>query len=408
MNNNIPFKTANILLPKKDFEKWSVIACDQFTSDKAYWDDTKKHVGDYRSTLKITLPEIYLEGENTEETIKNINAEMKKYLTEDVFTEYKDAMIYVERTQADGRIRPGIIGAVDLEDYDYRKGSEKLIRATEGTVLERIPPRVKIRKDAPLELPHIALLIDDINKTVIEPLSAKKSSMTKLYDFDLMMGGGHIEGYLIDQEEIGRITNALANLCNNEEHPLLFAVGDGNHSLATAKECYEMIKKDDPEAAQNSPARYALAEVGNIHCTALDFEPIYRVVFGVDSDDFINEFKKHFETKTPNTTIIYTHENKEGTVEIDVPEDKLTTGVIQAYIDSYLTKNPTVKVDYIHGTNDVKALSSAPNTVGLIYEGISKDTLFSSVKATGSLPRKTFSMGEARDKRYYLECRKIK
>ena len=292
MNKQIPFKTANILLPKNNFEKWSVIACDQFTSDKNYWNETQKTVGECNSTLNITLPEIYLEEGNTEERISKINTEMQKYLSEDVFTEYKNALIYIERTQADGRVKPGIIGAVDLEDYDYKKGSETLIRATEGTVLERIPPRVKIRKDAPLELPHIALLIDDINKTVIEPLAEKKTSMKKLYDFDLMMGGGHIEGYLIDCEEIERITEALSELCKNDDKPLLFAVGDGNHSLATAKECYEMLKKDNPENAKNSLARYALAEVGNIHCTALDFEPIYRVVFGIDPEDFINEFIK--------------------------------------------------------------------------------------------------------------------
>ncbi len=405
--NKIPFKPADILLPKGDFEKWSVIACDQFTSDRKYWEETEKVVGSADSSLKITLPEIYLEDGDTEDRINTINALMNRYLSAGIFNEYKDAVIYVERTQPDGRVRQGIIGAVDLEAYDYRMGSKTLIRATEGTVIERLPPRVKIRKDAPLELPHIMLLIDDVKETVIEPLANHKEKFTKLYDFDLMMGGGHITGYLVDKETVEKIESSLAKLCEGEEEPLLFAVGDGNHSLATAKECYELNKKLLSHS-EDHPSRYALAEIGNIRGSALDFEPIYRVVFGVDPEDMMKEFKKYFPCESANTEMIYTYGGKKGTVNIYIPNDKLTTGVIQEFIDSYIKTHPSVKVDYIHGIEDTVNLSKQPNAIGFIYDGISKDTLFKSVKATGALPRKTFSMGESRDKRYYLECRKIR
>jgi len=408
MENIIPFKKADILLPKENFTKWSVIACDQFTSDKHYWSETEKAVGSASSTLHITLPEIYLEEDSVEQRIKDINNKMTEYINSGVFNEYKDALIYIERRQPDGRIRAGIVGAVDLEEYEYTKGSKKMIRATEGTVLERIPPRVKIRKDAPLELPHIMLLIDDTEKTVIEPLASEKDNMTKLYDFDLIMDGGHIEGYLIDPNNTAKVLDGLKNLCSKEEKPLLFAVGDGNHSLATAKACYEIIKKDDPDNAINHPARYALAEIGNIHGYALDFEPIYRVLFSVSPEHVLSKLKEYFSHNDVNTEISYSFKGQEGRVSIFVPENKLAVGVLQEFIDSYIKENPQARVDYIHGIEDVKKLSKKENTIGFIFDGISKETLFESVKNTGALPRKTFSMGEARDKRYYLECRKIK
>ena len=404
----IPFKPADILLPKCNFEKWSVIACDQFTSDFDKWKKTEETVGDNYSTLKITLPEIYLEDGDVDKRIAEINANMYKYLAENVFEEYENAIIYIERTQPDGRVRNGIIGAVDLEEYDYSPQTDKPIRATEGTVLERIPPRVRIRKDASLETPHIMLLIDDIKRTVIEPLSAKKDRFRKLYDFDLMMGGGHIAGYLLDETAKSDVLNALETLCNQEDAPLLFAVGDGNHSLATAKACYEQYKAENPYTCLNSPARYALAEVGNIHDDALDFEPIYRVLFNVDPIEVTSEFKNTLGKGATNTDVIITGNNKEGTVRINVPDTKLVTGVVQDFIDSYIKKHPETKVDYIHGIDDVKKLTANNNSIGFIYEGISKYTLFESVRKSGSLPRKTFSMGEAKDKRYYLECRKIK
>ena len=406
MKTYIPFKKANILIPKKDFEKWSVIACDQFTSNKEYWNSTKEFVGDANSTLKITLPEIYLEDGDTDSRIKKINNEMELYLENGIFNEYQDAMIYIERIQPDGRMRAGILCAVDLEYYDYKPDSKTPIRATEKTVLERIPPRVKIRKDAPLELPHILLLIDDINKTVIEPLASEKNNMVKLYDFDLMMGGGHITGYLINKENIERINNELERLCEGKSDPLLFAVGDGNHSLATAKECYEQIKASKKGNAEL--ARYALAEVGNIHSDALDFEPIYRVMFNVNPEDVLKKLTDKLKSDKANNTVKYVYGDKQGSIDVYIPLDRLSTGIIQDFIDEYIKDNPTAKVDYIHGVNAVKELSKQENTIGFIYDGISKDTLFEMVELTGSLPRKTFSMGESRDKRYYLECRKIK
>ena len=405
---SIPFKPTNILLPKSNFEKWAVIACDQFTSDKKYWQETESIVGENISTLKITLPEIYLEEDGVSTRIDSINHEMKRYLDSSVFDLYEDAIIYIERIQPDGRLRQGIIGAVDLEAYDYSRCANTPIRATEGTVLERIPPRVQIRKNAPLELPHIMLLINDVNKKVIEPLKDKKDCMTKLYDFDLIMGGGHITGYLLNKDQQEDVINGLTELYKSEDNPLLFAVGDGNHSLATAKECYEQLKKQNIDNILEHPARYALAEVGNIHSDALDFEPIYRVLFNVNPTDVLEKMNVFFNRKSANSVIKYVYGDVEGSVEINIPSDKISTGIIQEFIDDYILSNPECKVDYIHGIDDVKKLSKEKNTIGFIYDGITKDTLFETVKTTGALPRKTFSMGEARDKRYYLECRKIK
>lgn len=405
MNNKIPFKTADILIPKENIEKWAVIACDQFTSDSKYWNETEEFVGEANSTLKITFPEIYLEKVDNKNKIAQINNTMLDYLNKGIFTEYNDSMIYIERTQPDGRIRQGIVGAIDLEAYDYRKGSRKLIRATEGTILERIPPRVKIRKDAALESPHIILLIDDAKKNIIEPLYQEKEKMTKIYDFDLMMGGGHIAGYLIDKNNIERINSEFEKICKSCNDSLLFAVGDGNHSLATAKECYELNKLQNKDTFLS---RYALAEIENIHSDALDFEPIYRVLFSVDPENVIREMDKFFDKSSPNATIKYYYGEKEGSIDINIPSDKLSTGIVQEFIDQYLDNHSDAKLDYIHGIEHTKELSKAENTIGFIYDGISKDNLFDMVKATGSLPRKTFSMGESKDKRYYLECRKIK
>ena len=406
--NNIPFKKADILLPKENFEKWAVIACDQFTSAVDYWNETKNIVGDAYSTYHITLPEIYLEEEGVDKRIEAINEKMVRYINDEVFAEYKNSLIYIERVQPDGRVRQGVVGAVDLEAYDFKVGSQTPVRATEGTVIERIPPRVEIRKNAPLELPHIMLLIDDIEKTVVEPLADKKGEMKILYDFELMMGGGHITGYLINEKDADEVLKSIGRLTANEEKPLTIAVGDGNHSLATAKVCYENIKKVDTENASEHPARYALAELGNIHSSALDFEPIYRVLFSVNPENVVSELNNYFKTKVNGNKITYFYGEKEGSITVDIPSDKISVGAVQEFIDWYISKYPDAKVDYIHGVEDTKKLASKENTIGFIYDGISKETLFSSVKATGALPRKTFSMGEGRDKRYYIECRKIK
>lgn len=398
------FKPADILLPKCGFEKWAVVACDQFTSEADYWKAVEATVGDAPSALRITLPEIYLGGSDAEQRIAAINTTMSKYLCDGVFNEYKNAMIYVERTQSDGTVRHGIVGCIDLDDYDYRRASKALIRATEQTVVERIPPRVKIRKDAPLELPHVLLLTDDPERNVIEPLADKKTEMTVVYDFDLMMGGGHITGYLLPETEIKRVCNALNALTDNCDDKMMFAVGDGNHSLATAKECSKLTTCDK--------AKSALVEVVNIHDDSIQFEPIYRVLFNVDPKAVIEKFVTDLGDETHQYTGDDAHVftcvfgGREVTVKVK-PTSKLPVGTLQTWLDAYIKEN-NVKIDYIHGEDVVRTLCRDSGNLGFLFEGMKKDELFAAVRADGSLPRKTFSMGHAADKRYYIEARKIK
>lgn len=396
---NYHFNSAKILLPKKDYEKWSVVACDQYTSEQKYWNDVKTIVGDSPSALNIILPEIYLCDDNTP-AIDKINENMNKYLSEDVFTEHDDAMIYVER-ESNGTKRLGIVGVIDLLDYDYNKGTNALIRATEQTVLDRIPPRVAIRKDASLEMPHVMLLIDDKDRKVIEPLENKKADFSCAYNFDLMQGGGHIEGYFIDKDTQTTVKDALESLLSGNDNDLLFAVGDGNHSLATAKECY----RQNP----NELNRYALVEIVNIHDASIEFEPIYRVMFNIDKDDFMNKFLAAHTVQNGDNTHDYEVVTKNGSENITVKATaNLPVGTLQVFIDEYLKENPQVKIDYIHGEDVVYDLCKEENTLGFIFKGMGKNDLFPAVKADGSLPRKTFSMGHAHDKRYYIEARKIK
>ena len=304
------------------------MGCYQYTSEPEYWEDVTKIVGDEPSTLKVTLPEIYLEEDNVAEKIAEVNEEMKKLINNNFFRTLKDSLIYVERTQADGRIRKGLMGKVDLEDYSFAKDSQTLIRATEGTVLERIPPRVKVRENAPLELPHIMLLIDD-KKEIIEGLTDKVSEEDKVYDTDLMKNGGHIKGYKLNDELIEKVLEGIGELADKEKFEqkynvkdkgvLLFSVGDGNHSLATAKTCYENLKKTlTKEEYENHPARYALVEVVNLHSDALDFEPIHRVVFGVNPEHMMEELKKFYETSEEGEgqVIQYVYKGKKGKIVI--------------------------------------------------------------------------------------------
>lgn len=413
------YLNANILLPNFDDiapEKWSVVACDQFTSEPEYWEKAKNIIGDAPSTLNLILPEVYLS--ETENRVKKINDAMNEYL-KNVLVEYPDTMIYVERTQSDGTIREGIVLAVDLECYDYTKGANSLIRATEATVVERIPPRVAIRRDAPLELPHVMILIDDPDSTVIEPIDFDKCE--KVYDFELMLGGGRIRGGFISKEDQKKISEALDNLItpeamekkygDKELAPLLFSVGDGNHSLASAKATYEEVKAAIGKAAEDHPSRYALVEVVNIHSKALKFEPIYRIVTNVDCESFVNEFAAYANsldgTLSPQK-IDYVFGDKKGSITVKSPTQQLAVGTLQIFIDDYLKKNPEAGVDYIHGEGSVIALSQKERSVGFLFEGMAKSELFKTVIFDGALPRKTFSMGHAEDKRYYLECRKIK
>lgn len=416
----VPFKRGNILLPKNaDMTKWSVVACDQYTSEPDYWKDVENIVGESPSTLNLTLPEIYLEESDVEERIKKINQNMEELVNMDFFNEYSDSMIYLERTQEDGKVREGLMGIVDLEDYSYEKGSQTLIRATEKTVIERIPPRVKVRENALLELPHIMILIDDEKKNIIESLKNKVTESDIVYDFDLMKNGGHIKGYLLNNETMDEVDERLKCLADKDYFEykygvkdkgiLLFAMGDGNHSLATAKACYENLKKEIGEKALSSKSRYALVELVNLHSDALEFEAINRVIFNTDKDKLLNSLKEYY-------TI-----NKEGNGQefrvvtdsideawyIENPKSNIAVGSIQMFLDDYLKDN-VGKIDYIHGEDVTKSLASKDNNVGFIFDAMAKEDLFKTVILDGALPRKTFSMGHANDKRYYLEARKIK
>lgn len=398
--NNTYFLPANILLPKGDFEKWAVVACDQYTSEPEYWKEVEKTVGNEPSALNLILPEVYLSADNSNR-IEKINRTMTDYLENGVFREIENTFVYLQREVTGGKIRKGVVGLIDLENYSYEKGSKALIRATEATVLERIPPRVLIRKDAKLEMPHVMLLIDDPKCTVIEPLEEKINGFEKLYDFDLMQQSGHIKGYSVDEQTAEQIQNALSALVENTEDKLLFAVGDGNHSLATAKECYNLNKTEE--------SRYALVEIVNIHDTSLEFEPIYRVVFGVEPEKFIENFVtdldgEYFGADAQKFTCVYGDSKREVSLK---PTGKLAVATLQTYLDEYLKQNKNVSIDYIHGEDVVYSLCKAENTIGFIFDGMQKSELFDAIKQDGSLPRKTFSMGHAADKRFYIEARKI-
>ena len=417
------FYPADILLPRDaDMSKWAVVACDQFTSQPEYWQAVEDYVGDAPSALRLILPEAKLNAPDVEERIETINASMKTYLEQDVFKTLPNSLLYMERTQSDGKIRHGLIGMVDLERYDFTPGSGALIRATEGTVLERIPPRVKVRKDAPVELPHIMLLIDDPEGTVIEPLTAGRDGMEPVYDFPLQQGGGYLKGWRLRESQMISVAEALSALCTKEAarkkygledaEPLLFAVGDGNHSLATAKQCYENLKQVTPESEWESlPARYALVEVVNNHDEALQFEPIHRVLFGVEPEQVLSALKDFYPGTYEGTgeghTIAYTYAGHRGFVTIPNPEMQLAVGSLQVFIDAYL-KDHAGEVDYIHGDEVTDELGSRSGSIGFKVPAMGKEQLFKTVMADGVLPRKTFSMGHAQDKRYYVEARRIK
>ena len=417
----IPFKAGNILIPKKtDMTKWSVVACDQYTSEPEYWNEVTRIVGDAPSTLNLTLPEIYLEESDVNERIKRINENMDKLLEEDFFNELEDSMIYLERTQSDGKVREGLMGIVDLEDYSYEVGSQTLIRATEKTVIERIPPRVKVRENAKLELPHIMILIDDEKKDIIESLKNKVTETDVVYDFDLMQNGGHIKGYKLNSDVINEIGTKLENLADkdyfekkynvHDKGILLFAMGDGNHSLATAKACYENLKKTmSEEEYLNNPARYALVELVNLHSSALEFEAINRVVFDVDSKKLVEELNKYYTINENGNGQEFELVTSNGVKKlyIENPKSNIAVGSIQIFLDEYL-KNNSGKIDYIHGDDVTKELTLKGNNVGFIFKPMKKEELFRTVILDGALPRKTFSMGHSYDKRYYLEARKIK
>jgi len=435
--SDIGIQIPEIYLPKAgtDLKRWAVIACDQFTSEPEYWNEVQKIVGDAPSTLNLTFPEVHLEKPGEEERIQSIQATMKKYMDEGIL-QPRDGLIYVERTVG-RKTRKGVILCLDLERYDFNKGSSSLIRATEGTIVDRLPPRIKIRQGAAMELPHILVLIDDPKRTVIEPLSAAKSKLEKIYDFDLMLDSGHLSGYAVSAEFENQVVAALRELAKPEtfaakygigkdEPVLLFAMGDGNHSLATAKAIWE---KNKSQVGMDHPSRYALVEIENVHDDGLEFEPIHRVLFSLKKDLFA-ELKKTFGDNFSYTEVASGAEmtqlvdsaqggkqaiglvggaagKKFGVIEISKASSNLAVGTIQSFLDAFLKDGGAEKIDYVHGKDVVERLALQAGNAGIYLAGMHKSELFKTVILDGALPRKTFSMGEAREKRFYMEARKI-
>lgn len=419
------FSPADILLPQDcGLTKWAVVACDQYTSQPEYWERVDKFVGDAPSTLRLILPESKLESEHVDQEIQKINETMEQYLAEERLKAVENTILYLERKQDNGKTRYGLIGKLDLEQYSYEKGSGTPIRATEGTVLSRIPPRMKVRENAPIELPHIMVLIDDPDKQIIEPLREKeaKKQMQMVYSATLMEKGGRVSGYLLSKEQIAKIDDQLAALADPERFAkfyhaegkpvLTFAMGDGNHSLATAKACWEKLKPTLPEAEREThPARYALVELVNLHDESLEFEPIHRVLFGVEPKKLLEAFLAAYPGahygEGEGHQIPYILPGEKGVITVPNPTAQLEVGTLQSFLDKYLEENGG-KIDYIHGADVVEQLASQPDSIGFLLPAMGKDQLFPTVIFDGALPRKTFSMGEAHDKRFYLEARKIK
>ena len=435
------FNPANILLPKEntDMEKWSVIACDQFTSQADYWNAVEKYVGDAPSTLNVVFPEIYL---GNDKRITCINSTMEKYLSDGTLQQaVTDGYVLVERTTESG-VRLGIVGLVDLEDYDFDPKNPTLIRATEGTVISRIPPRVKIRENAAIELPHVMLLVDDpfdeaddacdngkltgvdnignVEHGIIEFVYSLKDSFRKLYDTDLMQDGGHIRGYAIEGEAAKQVTAAFAKK-QEQCGGFLFAVGDGNHSLATAKTCWENIKKSGKytdEQLKTHPARYALVEICNLHSKALEFKPIHRLLTKVNVEDMLAFFNEQLKEQglecAEGNEIVFEYVDPDNGIDkntyaINITNrgDRLPVEILQGILDKYLELHEETEIDYIHGDDALHGLVKETKGCGIFLQSIDKSTLFPAINAGGVLPRKTFSIGEANEKRYYMECHDI-
>lgn len=405
------FQTADILLPQGiDMEKWAVIACDQFSSEPEYWRRVRGFVGESPSALHLILPEAEL-GQDPEKRIGLIQTNMLAYERAGLFRRLENSFVYVERTLSDGTLRRGLVGALDLERYDYAEDTNAAVRATERTVVERIPPRMKIREHASLELPHVLLLCDDEEDAILRPLSDERKEA--LYDFDLMEGGGHVRGWRIcgtagaalsariaayEEAQSTRYTDLSAS-------PMLYAVGDGNHSLATAKACYDTLRtRLGPEAAK-LPARFALVELENLHDDAQRFEPIHRIVMHCDVPALLEAVRCELGADRGGE-LHWISCGNEGTLYLDPSLGELPVGVLQNFLDRWLAAHPG-EIDYIHGEESLRKLSQKPDSIGFLLPEVEKTAFFRSIMAEGVLPRKTFSMGSARDKRYYLEARSI-
>lgn len=408
---------AEILLPGEtiNMTKWPALACDQFTSQPEYWQAAERLIGDAPSALRLVLPEVYLEEPGVENRIETIHAEMETALRS-VLTRAIHGFVYTERHTESG-IRPGLVCALDLEAYSYAPGAEPLIRPTEGTVTSRIPPRLAVRRGAALELPHILMLVDDPEDTVLGPIAAAKAALPKLYDTELMLGGGSVAGWAV--EDAALVEGVVAAIDRFAATPgpggraaIAIAAGDGNHSLATAKAYWEELKATlSPEEAAGHPARYALAELENIHSPAILIEPIHRVVFGIEKAAFTAALKEYFGESlgsegTQTFTLIGRTPDEDLRLALRDPQEPLCAGSMEAFLASFLPRHPECRVDYIHGEAAVRALC-AEGASGILLPPFEKADLFKGVYLGGVLPRKTFSMGHAEEKRYYLECRRI-
>lgn len=443
-------KIPQILLPKDkaNLKKWSVIACDQYTQDKDYWKKVEQEVADFPSTLKITLPEVYLGDSDKQDRINNINKTMKEYLSNNIFSSPVEAMIYIERTTGYGRMRKGLVTAIDLETYDWKPFSTALIRATEATILDRIPPRMEIRRDAPIELPHIMLLVNDSEKSLVEKTGELAKSKSALYDTDLMMNSGHITGWQVsDKDEIANVENVLNQIAKKQAQKdssiFMFAVGDGNHSLATAKAIWDELKTKNggtknsdgsisiPQGMENHNARFALIEIVNIYDEGLTFEPIHRVLFNVENllEKVAEQFKKincfvgieevssekdlanAVENSNADFGFVFEENGKVTYKVLKTNIQELAVSKLQPALDEILAdckkENIDCEIDYIHGTEEVFRLGGKNNATTILLPPIAKDTFFATIANSGPLPRKSFSMGEASEKRFYMECRQL-
>lgn len=392
------FTPADILLPRvDDMTKWSCIACDQFTAEPEYWREAERIVGSEPSTLRLMLPEAWLGVRDSAAETRKIYAAMKDYVNRGIFRTVEQSFIYVERTLPSGAVRRGLVGKLDLECYDWAPGSATPVRATEGTVESRLPARVEVRRGATLEMPHIMVFIDDPENAVIPSAAGGEA----LYDFELMLGGGHIRGSRVTGEAAERLTAAL----EAPEGSVRFAMGDGNHSLAAAKRCWEQIKRNLPEQElETHPARYALAEIVNIHDEAVTFEPIHRVLLETVPRGFIEEAAARLPRGKGQAVTLLA-----GRREMEI-ETGMPLGALVALVDELLgdwRREHGGEPDYIHGDEEARALGGKPSSVGVLLPRLEKAELFPYITEHGPYPKKSFSIGHARDKRYYLECRAI-
>lgn len=431
-------RVPEILLPKKlDLASWSVIACDQYTQDLDYWKKAEANAGNNPSTLKLILPEVYLNSPDKPERIKKIRETMKEYLASDVFASVKKSFIYIERKTAFGRMRKGLVAQIDLETYEWKPFSNANIRATEATIVERIPPRMEIRRGASLELPHIMLLVNDKEKLLVEGAGQIAKKHSPLYDGQLMNNGGSITGWALEsKEELDVVTKAVNKIAEQNAAPdgstFLFAVGDGNHSLATAKAVWDEYKVQlkekgvSDEEIKENPVRYALVEIVNIYDEGLTFEPIHRVIFDIDTEKLISylceklsgkseeveskdKLEKLVKASEADFGFAFVKEGKQKYVYLKTEIKELAVARLQPEIDSFLKQeeNQKAEIDYIHGTEEVLALGTKANGTGILLPPIAKDSFFETINGRGPLPRKSFSMGEADEKRFYLECRQL-